>query len=377
MLGFTHKKSDTSEVWVNISNQTIIRVLIMVIVSLLGLLAIRKAAHALELILIAFFLALALNTPVHWLAVNLPGKLRGSRVMATGISFLVVIVVLGAFLASIIPPLVRQTDNFIKQAPQLVQDVRNQNSGIGKIVRKYHLQSQVNAFAQQLSVRLQHATGSAVSDLGNLAKSLFSVLAILALTFMMVIEGPTRLKQIRTLTPREHLDHIDKLSKDMYAVIRGYVNGQVLLAILAAALITPMLFILHISYPLALLVVIFICGLIPLVGHSIGAVIVTIVALFHSPISALIILIYYILYQQIETYVISPRIQSDTTNLSPLLVFTAVVVGVNFGGLIGGLFAIPVAGCLRVLFVDYWHSRGKILSESATTQPPPPIDDTK
>jgi predicted PurR-regulated permease PerM len=375
MSGFTHHKPEGEEVWVNVSNRTIVRVLLMVIVSLLFLLAVRKAAHALILIFTAFFLALALNTPVHWLAEHLPGKLRGNRMIATAISFLVVIIILGTFLASIIPPLVRQTDNFIKQAPHLVQDVRNQNSSLGNIVRKYHLQSQVNSFAQQLGVRLQHAAGTAVSGIGHLAKSAFSVLAILALTFMMVIEGPTQLKRIRSIMPAEYRAHTDHLAHDMYSVIRGYVNGQVLLAIIAASLITPALFILHISYPLALLVVIFICGLIPLVGHSIGAVIVTIVALFHSPISALIILIYYIFYQQIETYVIQPRIQADSTNLTPLLVFTAVVVGVNFGGLFGGLFAIPVAGCIRVLFVDYWHSRGKLLTEPATISPP--TEDTK
>ncbi|HUC87622.1 MAG TPA: hypothetical protein VMR95_00550, partial [Candidatus Binatia bacterium] len=80
MFSFLHKKSDSQEVWLNISNRTVIRVLLMVMVSFLFLLAAEKAAHALILIFTAFFLALALNTPVHWLAVHLPGKLRGSRV---------------------------------------------------------------------------------------------------------------------------------------------------------------------------------------------------------------------------------------------------------------------------------------------------------
>jgi predicted PurR-regulated permease PerM len=146
----------------------------------------------------------------------------------------------------------------------------------------------------------------------------------------------------------------------MYKVICGYVNGQVLLAAIAALLITPALFVLHISYPLALMVVIFVCGLIPLFGHTIGAIIITIVALFHSPWSALIILAYYILYMQIENYLIQPHIQSNTTNLSPLLVFMAVVIGVEFDGLFGGLVAIPIMGCLRVFVIDYLHSRGKL-----------------
>jgi predicted PurR-regulated permease PerM len=120
------------------------------------------------------------------------------------------------------------------------------------------------------------------------------------------------------------------------------------------------LLILGISYPAALTVVVFICGLIPLVGHTIGAIIVSTVALFNSPWSALIVLIYYILYQQIENYIIQPRIQANSTNMSPLLVFASVIVGVSFGGLLGGLVAIPVAGCIRIALLDYLRAKNII-----------------
>jgi predicted PurR-regulated permease PerM len=106
-----------------------------------------------------------------------------------------------------------------------------------------------------------------------------------------------------------------------------------------------------------LLGVVFICGLIPMVGHTIGAVIVTLVALFHSPYSALGILAYYILYQQTENYLIQPRLQANTTNLSPLLVLLSVIVGVSFGGLLGGLVAIPTVACIRVWIVDWLQVR--------------------
>ena len=117
------------------------------------------------------------------------------------------------------------------------------------------------------------------------------------------------------------------------------------------------------DYPFALVGVIFVCGLIPLVGHTIGAVIVSAVALLHSPLTALIVLGYYILYQQIENYLIQPRIQANSTNMSPLLIFIAVVVGVSFGGIIGGLFAIPIAGCIRIIALEYLRSQRIIDSQ--------------
>ena len=94
-----------------------------------------------------------------------------------------------------------------------------------------------------------------------------------------------------------------------------------------------------------------------MVGHTIGAIICTLVALFTSPASAILVLSYYILYQQIENYVVQPRVQANSTNMSPLLVFVAVLLGANFGGLLGALVAIPVAGCLRILVLDYLERR--------------------
>src|SRR4029079_13482395 len=105
---------------------------------------------------------------------------------------------------------------------------------------------------------------------------------------------------------------------------------------------------------------------IPLVGHTLGAIIVSLVALFHSPWSAVLVLGYYILYQQIENYIIQPRIQANSTNMSPLLVFCSVIIGVSFGGLLGGLVAIPVAGCVRICVLDYL--RAKKIIEPATVK---------
>ena len=352
--------SKPQEVRITISNRTVIRVLAMVLVSLLFLAALRKATHALTLIFTAFFLALALNAPVHWFAEHLPGKRRGSRTLGTSISFLIVILFLVGFLASIVPPLVKQTNNFIKGAPDLVRNVQDENSGLGQFVRRHNLEDQVSKFSSQLSDRLQNVSGTAVTGVTKVSGSIFAMLTVLVLTFMMLIEGPHWLQLGKGLLPKDKRKHAAALADDMYKVVKGFVNGQVFLAALAAVMIVVPLFILGVSYPIALMVIVFICGLIPMVGHTIGAVIVSTIALFTSPISAIIILAYYILYQQIENYVIQPRVQSNSTNMSPLLVFASVIIGVSFGGLLGGLVAIPVAGSLRILVVDYLNRRNML-----------------
>lgn len=356
MFSFGNKnKSQTVEL--TVSNSTVIRVLLLTIISFMFLAALQKASHAVTLIFTALFLALALNAPVHWLASRLPGKSKGSRTTATIVSFLVTIGLLVGFIASIVPPLASSTGNFINAAPQLIDDVRSENSSLGKFVRKYNLEDQVNKFSNQLSERLDNITGTAVSGFTRISSSVFSVLTILVLTFMMLIEGPRWLSLGERLVPKHQLPRARRLVRDMYAVVRGFVNGQVLLAAMASVFIVIPLTALDISYPIALMVIVFICGLIPLVGHTIGAIIVTTVALFNSVPAALFILAYYILYQQIENYAIQPKVQANSTNMSPLLVFSSVIVGVSFGGLLGGLVAIPVAGCLRILILDYLETR--------------------
>ncbi len=358
MFGFFETKDSKRVTEITVSNRTVIRVFVLAVLTIIGFAALRQASHSLTLIFTALFLSLALNAPVQWLARRLPGKRKGSRTLATAISFIVIVGFLVGFMASLVPPLIKQTNNFISAAPGLIDQARNEDSTVGRFIKKYNLQDDADKLSGQLTERLKGATGTAVTTAGKVGSSVFALLAVLALTFMMLIEGPRWVQLFQRMIPLRHRGHASGLARDMYKVVKGYVNGQVILAAVAAIMLLPALVAVHVSYPVALMVVVFICGLIPMVGHTIGAAIVTTVAVFHSVPSAIIILAYYILYQQIENYIVQPRIQANTTNMSPLLVFASVLIGVNFGGLFGGLVAIPVAGCLRIALLDYLTNRG-------------------
>lgn len=362
---------------VTIASRTVLRVLFLVFATILFLGFLQKIGSALLLIFVAFFLALALNGPVQWVSRHLPGRFHGQRSTATALSFLVVMLLLGGFVASIVPPLIEQTESFIDSAPRLIEDSRNQDSELGSFIRRYHLEGQVETFSEQLGDRLRNAGGAAFTGVGKVGSSIFSVLTIIVLTFMMLTEGPHIMKYLRGLLPARRRNVADRLAPAMYRVIKGFVNGQVALAAIAAVLIGPAFFILGVSYPVALMVVVFISGLIPMVGHFIGATIVTLVALSASPIAALIVLGYYILYQQIENYIIQPKVQANTTNLSPLLVFSSVVIGVAYGGLLGGLFAIPIAGCLKVLLLDYMRNHDYISDPAIAHDAQPEVQAAK
>lgn len=357
-----HNSSSDQKVEILISNRTILRILFMVVCLILSLRLLGLASHALVLVFMSFFLALALNAPVHWIGQRLPGKRKGSRALATAVSYLIVVLALSAFLAILVPPTARQVSSFVSSAPKIVSDLQDQNSSVGSFIRDHNLENFINDASSELTSIAKNSGSTAITTVTNVGSSLFSVLIVLAMTFMMLTEGPKWLKQVKKLLPADKRDHIVYLADEMYGVVRGFVNGQVLLALLASFMILPVLLIMDVPYAGALAVIVFVCGLIPMIGHFIGATIVTIIALFTSPVSAIVVLSYYILYQQIENYVIQPRVQSNTTNISPLLVFVAVTVGVSINGLIGGLVAIPVMGCIRIFVLDYLERQNKLPS---------------
>jgi predicted PurR-regulated permease PerM len=378
MLKLLPSSREARKMELTVKNGTLVRILAAVVVFLLFLALIRQLATGIVLVIVAFFLALALNAPVSWIARKLPKRWRGKRVMATALVFLIGIVLIGGLAASVIPSLVKQIQAFIAQVPDLLTRFQNGQGQIAQFVQQHHLVSQFSSAFEGFVGRFG---GSSFEVAKHIVTSVAELLTTLVLTFMMLAEGPKWVDLSKKMLPPERKAHVVRVCRDMYAVIRGYVNGQLLLALIAGGLMLPILLILHISFPVVLAVLVFLAALIPLVGHTVGAIIVTGVALFHSPLSAIIVLAYYILYINIEDYVIQPHIQSTTTNLSPLLVFMAVVLGIEFSGLLGGLLAIPIVGCLRVLVLDIVTRREllhneKVIKKSDIPAPTPPSGTT-
>ncbi|MBP9852972.1 MAG: hypothetical protein QG629_713 [Patescibacteria group bacterium] len=364
-MGKLIKKED-ADFEVSVSTHSIVRFIAIVLGAVLLVRAVQQASHVLTLIGVAFFLALALNAPVRWLTRKLPGKKQSRRNLATALSIGLIVALLIGFLLTIVPPLTKQTINFIQAVPSLVDDTRNGSGPIGEFVSRYNLEDQVDKLSGQLSSRVGNIGTSALSTVSRIGSSLISLLTVLVLTVMMLIEAPAWRKVLEDMVPTKQQVHYQKLGREMNKVVQGYVNGQVLLAGMAAIFLLPVFIATGVSYPVALMVVVFICGLIPMVGHTIGALICTLVALFHSFTAAIIVMGVYILYQQVENYAVQPKIQSNSTNMSPLLVFVAVLLGGSFGGLLGALVAIPVAGCIRILLLDYFERRN-ILSRSTVS----------
>lgn len=339
-----------------ISNETIIRVIAFVVATGLIINFFSSISHPLTLIFVSFFLSLALNPAVTKISSKLRSK---SRVRATAISYILVITLLIGFFSLIVPPLVTQTADFIDEVPQILLDLENDQGVVGEFVRKYNLEDQVIQLANDWAQDTGAITNQAVNTVSRVVSNLVSIITVIILTFMMLVEGPKWSRLLWKIMPKNKSEHGKIVAKKMSNVVSSYVNGQMVVAGLGALFavvaltITTYIFDVDTINPIAFGGIVFLFALIPTVGALISTSIVVLFCLFASVPLAITMLIFFIVYQQIENATIQPYIQSRANELTPLVVFIAVIVGVGFGGLLGAVIAIPIAGCIKVLFDDY------------------------
>lgn len=341
---------------IDIDNRTIVRVLLVVVTVSLGLSFIAATRSVFTLLIVSAFLAMALHRPVTYLSSKITG---GSRGLATGIAYLLVIGVLGLFLWAMVPPLVNQSREFIDEAPGYVEDLSEGDGMIANFIRENDIDQEVQEYIQTLTEgsALGETSSAVFSGIGRIGAAIFSVLTVLVLTFFMLIEGPGWLEKLWKAQPDDKREHRRMLGQKMYQIVAGYVNGQLFVALLAALASLVAMLVAGIPLPVPLAGIVGFFGLIPLVGATLGAAVVVLVALTQSVYTAIGMLIFFVVYQQIENNAIQPLIQARTLEVSPLLIFIAVLFGISIAGLLGALLAIPFAAVARILFLDYVERR--------------------
>lgn len=361
------------KVRIEIDTKTFVRFWLVVIGFALATLAIFSAREALVILGSAFFLALALNRPVSYLASHLPGK---SRVGGTAIAFLVVVALLGVFVFLVLPPIIQQSTKFIESIPAITSNATTQWKGIGSLIDKYHLQPQVNSALSSLQDNTarwaSNLGGNVVSGVGSVVGFITSVLLALVLCFFMLVEGPAWLKRIWGIYgDQDRMEYHRKLTHRMYNVVTGYVTGQLIVTAIGAALagitVFAISFFLPIPSNLALptVAITFILSLIPMFGATLSGVLIALLLALNDVSAGIIYAVFFIIYQQIENNFVSPAIQSRKLELSPLAVLASVTVGLYVFGLAGGIISIPIAGCIKVLAEEYFAQakKGRIRSE--------------
>lgn len=331
--------------------------------------AIWIARSPLVMLAISFFLALVLNRPVSFLARHLPGK---SRSVAILIAYLIVAAMIGVLLVTIVPIFVRQISSFIADIPGMIDTLRDNSGWFSDLLAHYNLTDQFNDWIANMQREFSNVASTMGTTLISVMSNIFSVIGNLFLiafaTFFMLLEAPDWEEKFWRLLYRnpERRKHHKAVARKMYDVVSGYVTGQATVglisatftAILVAILATVFDFDMSLVWPAW--ITIFLVVFIPMFGAVIGGAIVTLLLLVYSLPAALVYVVVFTLEQQIENNVIQPRIQSKHMEISALVVLIAMTLGLQVGGILGALVAIPVAGCAIVLARDFFITRDRM-----------------
>lgn len=313
-------------------------------------------------IFVAIFLALALNPAVEWLQQR--GVAR--RGLAVAIVFVGAILAVATLGATIIPTIVAQVNDFVDAVPGYVEDLTAGRGRLGFLEREYQITERVReAVSEGGASRLLGISGTALAVTKGVLTAVIAIVTIAFLTLFMLLEGPAWIERLYNLLPEEQQPRWRQVGYDIYRTIGGYVTGNLAISLIAGVVSTVVLLAVGVPYAVALGLVVAILDLIPLAGATIAAILVTTVAFLDATTSGIIILVFFVVYQQLENHVLQPVVYGRTVQLSPLAVLIAVLIGAELAGVVGALAAIPVAGTIQVLLVDWLAYR------RARAAPPP------
>lgn len=308
--------------------------------------ALASASAVFILIIISLFLAAGLNPSV--LFFQNRGLKRGAAVasvMAGVLSFVALFFVIA------LPPLIEQVNELIDNAPSLIRDLNN-NAFINDLNIKYgvidSLQARVDLIIKDGSFAIT-AFGGVIGVGKAVVSGLVSTITILVLTLYFLAALPQVINISLRFVPASRRDRVSKITNAIFLRVGSFVGGQAIIAILASLFILTMGLIVGLPYPAPLAMLVLICGFIPLIGHFIGMSFVTLVGLTASIGTAAIALIAYIIYVQIENYVITPKIMRKSLAIPGLVTIIAALLGTSLLGLVGGLLAVPIAAAILLI----------------------------
>ena len=336
--------------------RTILSILGTIIAVAVALEVIWISRHVLTWVLISLFLALALNPAVEWFMRH--GIRR--RGWAAALAYLLTLAFFIGIGFTFVPTLVDQVNEFVHKLPDYVHDVTHGRGRLGFLETKCHIQERVEkAVRAGGATKVLGLSGAALSVAKGVISIVVGAITILFMTYFMLLEGPNWVERFYGLLPERSRPRWRKVGHDIYRTVGGYVTGNLLISLIAGGLTTIVLLVLGVPYAVALGLIVAILDLIPLAGATIAAILIGVVAFLHSIVAGIVVVVFFVVYQQVENHVLQPVVYGRTVQLSPLAVLISILIGAELAGILGALAAIPVAGSIQVLILDWRRHRGE------------------
>ncbi len=292
------------------------------------------------------------------------------RGVAVAIVFVTAILAIVALSATFIPTLINEVNDFVAAVPDYIDDLTRGRGRLGFLQREFQIVDRVREAIETSGVAgVLGLSTTALSVTKSIVNAVIAVVTIAFLTLFMLLEGPTWVERLYSLLPEPSQPRWRKVGDEIYRTVGGYVTGNLLISVVAGITSTIVLLVLGVPFAVALGLLVAILDLIPLAGATIAAVVVSTVGFLDSITAGVVLVIFFILYQQLENHVLQPMVYSRTVQLSPLVILVAVLMGAKLAGVVGALGAIPIAGSVQVLIVDWLEHRRSRIVEGVTVAP--------
>jgi len=330
-----------------VSSRTVFR---WAVVAGLGLLAVSLAASAvfairgiLVLALVALFIAVSLDPAVRWLT-----RHRVRRSWAVGLIFAIAFLAVVGLGAALMPPLIRQAASLSADLPGYIDRMVEQSKPLREFGERYGLVSYLQDLAKDLPGRIgANVLGFVRSFFG----AVFTALTGIVLTIYFMADLPRMRSGVVRLFPPPGRAHARRTVDVVVDKVGAYMIGNILISLVAGISTFALLTVLGVPFALPLAFVVAITDLIPMIGATLGAVITVLVTVLVDDLwpTTVVVAIFFVLYQQMENYLIAPRILRNSVDLPAIAVLLAALIGGTVLGLVGALMAIPIAAVIKVL----------------------------
>ena len=306
-------------------------------------------------VIIAVFLAVALAPAVNWL-----NRQRIPRVVAILLVYLALLLALAGLGALVIPPLVAQISDFVNTLVKLARQPGGVEQAIQQFADRFGLGAYVQGLLEQaaaLPAQLSSAAGPLLALTRGVIGSVTAFVSILLITFFLLLDGERFVDTGINLLRPESRPRARRILVRASRAVHSYIFGNLAISLIAGIGAFVVMTIFRVPFALALALLVALLDLIPLVGATLAAAVVILVGLFVSPFTGIVLLAYFIIYQQIENNLLQPLIYGRSVHLNPLVIFLAVLIGGQLLGILGALLAIPVAEIIRILISEWLDSR--------------------
>ncbi|MDX6632891.1 MAG: hypothetical protein QOG26_896 [Solirubrobacterales bacterium] len=328
----------------------IAKIVIVAVATLVALYLLYLVRSVIGLLLISAFFALAIAPIVNRLH---------RRGLPRSLAILGVYLAIGASIFGVglllVPPVVSGVNSLSQDLPGYVDDLRS-NKTFARYDDKYHITQKLREQSQQLPSKLGDAAGTLRDVTVNAFAQLVALFTILVLSFFLLMEGDRILGFLYHQLSEEREIRVRKVADDLSNAISGYAFGNLVISIVAGSVTFVTLTLLNVPFAVPLAIMFAFFDLIPLVGATLGGIIIGIVVAFVDfPRDVIIWAIVLFAYQQIENYLIQPMIYGRTVEIHPLTVFVAILIGAALLGMLGALIAIPVAAGIQSVALDVYR----------------------